>query len=299
MAIDPATSTPRDEIVRTVSSAGGVAVRAMVGTALVADAASRHATSPTASAALGRALMGAVLLGAGTKDGETVQLQLRGDGPLGSVAAIADSDGRVRGYAANPAAHPPPRDGLLDVSAAVGRGVLAVVRNRPGWREPYRGIVPLVSGTVAQDIADYLARSEQTRSAVALGVFLDGDGGVEAAGGYFVDALPGASAEEVDRVERNVHDGPGPGELVRSGFGAEDIALSLLEGVGARSLVRGRPVFHCPCDRERVLRTIVLLGRKEVHRTAARGESLEVRCEFCGERYTIGSDEIGALLPDA
>ena len=124
----PATSAPRDEIVRTVSSGGGVAVRAMVGTALVADAASRHATSPTASAALGRALMGAVLLGAGTKDGETVQLQLRGDGPLGSVAAIADSDGRVRGYAANPAAHPPPRDGLLDVSAAVGRGVLAVVR---------------------------------------------------------------------------------------------------------------------------------------------------------------------------
>ena len=299
MGPPPATAAPHDEIVRTVSSAGGVAVRAMVGTALVTDAAARHATSPTASAVLGRALMGAVLLGAGTKDGETIQLQLRGDGPLGSVAAIADSDGRVRGYAANPAAHPPPRDGQLDVSTAVGRGVLAVVRNRPGWREPYSGIVPLVSGTVAQDLAEYLARSEQTRSAVALGVFLDGEGAIEAAGGYFVDVLPGASTEEIDRVERNVTDGPGPGELVRSGLGAEDIALTLLEGVGARALVRGHPVFYCPCDRERVLRTIALLGREEVHRTAARGETLEIRCEFCGERYTIGSDEIGSLLPDA
>ena len=292
-------ATAPDELVRTLSTGGGVAVRAMVGTALVAEASSRHATSPTASAALGRALMGAVLLGAGTKDGETVQLQLRGDGPLGSVAAIADSEGRVRGYASNPSAHPPPREGVLDVAAAVGRGVLAVVRNRPGWREPYRGIVPLVSGTVAQDIAHYLAQSEQTRSAVALGVFLHGGGEIEAAGGFFVDALPGAAPEEIDRLERNVRELRGPGELVRSGMDATDIALGLLAGLGTRPMQHSRPVFHCPCDRERVLRTIALLGREALRDDSGRDEPLEIRCEFCGVHYTVTSDEVGALLPDA
>lgn len=284
---------------RTVSSAGGIAVRALSGTDLVADAAARHGASPTAGVALGRALMGAVLLAAARKHGETVQLHFFGDGPLGGVTAIADSRGRVRGYASDPGAHPPPRAGMIDVGAAVGRGVLSVVCSRPDSGEPYRGIVPLETGTVAQDLAAYLARSEQIRAAVALGVLPARGGGIEAAGGFFVEALPGASEEEIEQAEENVRAFPGPGELVSRGHGPDAIVRLLLDGLGHRELVRSRPVFFCPCGRDRALRTIALLGRDELRRAAGRGEPLEVRCEFCGARYTITGDEIGALYPDA
>ncbi len=291
--------TARDELVRAVSQDGGIAVRAMVGTGLVADAAARHRTSRTAGVALGRTLMGAVLLAAGTKHGETVQLHFHGNGPLGGVTAIADSDGNVRGYATHPAAELPPVDGTLDVAGAVGQGVLSVVRSRPDWREPYRGVVPIETGTVAQDIASYLSRSEQQRAAVALGVFVGGDGGIESAAGFFVQALPGASDAAVERAIANVHRGPGPGELAREGHGADAIAELLLSGLGARELVRSRPEFRCPCGRDRVLRTIALLGRDELRGMSARGEALEIRCEFCGQHYTITADELGALFPDA
>jgi len=172
-----------DELVRTLSREGGISVRALVATELVADAARRHATAPTATAALGRTLMGAILLATGAKDDETLQIQVRGSGELGTVMAIADAGGRVRGYAANPTTHLPPRAGKLDVGGAVGPGVLAVVRYHPSWREPYSGIVPLVSGEIAEDLAHYLLESEQTPSALALGVYVGVDGTPEAAWG--------------------------------------------------------------------------------------------------------------------
>jgi molecular chaperone Hsp33 len=284
----------RDELVRATSGSGGLAVWAIVGTDLVSEAARRHGTSPTASAALGRALMGAALLAAGAKNGETVQLQFRGSGPLGSMVAIADAAGRVRGYASNPSAHPPPRDGQLDLPAALGRGVLAVVRHRPGWH-PYSGIVPLTAGTVAQDIAQYLATSEQARTAVALGVYL-GDERIEAAGGFFVHALPGASDDEIEQAEENVRGYPGPGEMVREGLDATAIAEHLLTGLAPRELERSQPRFDCPCGRERAVRTLLLLGEKDITGAARRKEVLEVRCEFCGERYRVDPVEIADRL---
>jgi len=291
-------AAPEDEVVRAISG-GGVAVRAMVGTKLVDEAVARHGLSPVASVALGRALMGAALLAAGAEDGESVQLHFSGDGPLGGVTVIADGAGRVRGTVGNPGATPPLHDGAFDVAAGIGEGLLAVVRERPGWKSPHRGVVPLATGTVAQDIAHYLERSEQTRSAVALGVFLTRDGRVEAAGGFFVSALPGASESEIAQVEANVRGFPGPGELVRAGLGAAEIVQHLLASLGSGPFERSRPTFHCPCERQRALRTIALLGRAELSRSTARGEALEVRCQFCGERYEISDDEIGSLLPDA
>ncbi len=293
-------AAPLDQLVRTLSADGGIAVRAMTGTALVGNATSRHAVSPTACVAIGRALMGAVLLAAGKKHGDTVQLNFRGNGPLRSVTAIADSEGRVRGYASDPGAHPPTREGVLDVSGAVGRrGVLSVVCSHADGSAPYTGIVPLVAGTVAQDIASYLSLSEQVRAAIALGVYLSDDGGIQAAGGFYAEVLPGASEAEIAQVEANVRDAPGPGELVREGRDASDIVRRLLTGLGHRELSHGEPSFHCPCGRDRVLRTLFLLGRDELRRIAAAGETLEIRCEFCGEDYQVTGDEIGALSPDA
>jgi len=270
----------------------------MVGTALVAEAARRHGTAPAASVALGRALMGGVLLAASGKHGETVQLQFRGDGPLGTLVVIGDADGRVRGYATHPAAEPAPPHDPLDVAHGVGRGVLAVVRQRADGRAPYSGIVPLVRGTIAQDLTHYLTESEQTRSAVGLGVFLTARGGIECAGGYYVHALPGADPEEIRLAEENVRGFPGPGELVREGCDADAIVDRLLAGLGSRDRLRSRPVFHCTCNRERVRRAVGLLGSSELRASAQAGESMEIICQFCAERYEIAPDEIGELAAE-
>lgn len=287
------------ELVRTVSADGGLSVRAMVATGLVAEAASRHATAPTASAALGRALMGGVLIAAGAKEDETVQLQFRGDGPLGQMTVIADHHGRVRGYVADPSAHPPSRSGKLDVGAAVGKGILAVVRYRPSWREPYTGIVPIVSGEVAEDLSHYLAESEQTASALAVGVYVASDETVEAAGGYLVQALPGVDDAVLARLERSVRELPSPTELVRAGLSADEIADRLLEGIGSRARQRSNPSFHCACDADKIRRAVTLLGRAETRAIAGKRERLQVRCEFCATEYVLEPDEVGALLPDA
>ena len=288
-----------DTLVRTVSTDGSLAVRALVATDLVAEAARRHSTAPTASAALGRALMGAVLIAASAKDDETVQIQLRGDGPLGQLTAIADNLGRARGYVANPDAHPPARGGKLDVGAAVGQGVLAVVRYHPSWREPYTGLVPIVSGEVAEDLTSYLATSEQTASALAAGVFVQSDGSIAAAGAWLVQALPGADEDVLARLERTVRALPTPTELVRAGLSADEVCDRVLDGLGSRARERSTPRFHCACDTERILRAVTLLGREETRAIALARENLEVRCEFCATRYVLGPDEVGALLPDA
>ena len=287
------------ELVRTISADGGLSVRAMVATGLVAEAASRHGTAPTASAALGRALMGGVLIAAGAKEEETLQLQFRGDGPLGQMTVIADHLGRVRGYVSDPSAHPPSRSGKLDVGAAVGKGVLAVVRYHPSWREPYTGIVPIVTGEVAEDLSHYLAESEQTASALAVGVYVASDQTVQAAGGYLVQALPGVDDEVLVRLERTVRELPSPTELVRAGLSADAIADRLLEGIGSRGRQHSNPEFHCGCDVEKIRRAVMLLGRAETRAIAAKRERIEVRCEFCATDYVLEPDEVGALLPDA
>jgi molecular chaperone Hsp33 len=292
-------NTSSDELVRTLSRDGGLSVRALVATRLVVDAARRHGTAPTATAALGRTLMGAILLASGAKDDETLQIQVRGNGELGTVMAIADGSGRVRGYAANPTAHRPLRGGKLDVGGAVGLGVLAVVRYHPTWREPYSGIVPLVSGEIAEDLAHYLLESEQTPSALALGVYVGPDGIPEAAGGYLVQALPGASEAELDELAATIAVLPPPSELVRGGLTADGLLDRLLGADRSRQRHRSEPRFACSCTLERIQQAVTLLGRDETREIARTGETLTVRCEFCGEVYALDPEAVAALTPDA
>jgi molecular chaperone Hsp33 len=288
-----------DRLLRTLSADGSVSVRALVGTRLVREACTRHATSPVATAALGRALLGAVLLASQGKHGETLELRFRARGPLGHVVATADAEGRVRGYVANPGLDLPLRDGRLDVARAIGLGELAVARFRPDWREPYTGIVPIVSGEIAEDIALYLTESEQTPSTLALGVFHEPDGAPAAAGGYLAQALPGADDETVARVDANARALPALSRLVHEGAGAADLVERLLAGVGRRDLEASAPCFHCACDEQRVLRAVAMLGRRDLDHAMARAERLEVRCVFCAERYEVDPERARALLLDA
>jgi molecular chaperone Hsp33 len=289
----------RDELIRTHTADGGASVRVVTATVLVREAARRHATSPTATVALGRAMMGTLLLASEGQDGERVQLHLRGDGPLGAILVTADGNGAVRGYLQHPGANPPLRGEELGVCDGVGFGTLSVERNHPSWKRPYTGIVPIVEGEIAQDLARYLFESEQKPSTVVLGIYLGPEGEVEAAGGYLIQSLPGAADEALAELEAQVSENLHPSELVRSGLTAGAILDRLLEGIGGgdREVIDAR--FECPCSIERVRRAASLLGRAEIREIVDRREDLELRCHFCAETWRLTPDEVGSLLPDA
>lgn len=292
-------TSPPDKLFRAVAQEGGVAVRTLVATSLTQQASERHHTSPLASAALGRALMGTLLVASRTQDGETVQLQFKGNGPIGTITTDGDNTGRVRGFVNNPAVDLPLKDGKLDVAGSIGIGLLTVDRNHPTWKEPYRGVVHLVSSEVAEDITYYLSESEQNPAAVGLGVAFDSEGRIEAAAGFLVQALPGVDDDALALVEKNVLNLPNLTELVRAGKNAEDLASDLLQGMGIGASSELTPVFHCRCSHERILQAMSLLGREELRSMADEEEPAEINCHFCNETYTLTPDELRCILPDA
>ena len=294
----------RDELIRTSSADGSMSVRVLTSTNLVRDAVRRHATSPIASVALGRALGGGLLLATEAQSGERVQIQLRGDGPLGSVVVTADSEGTVRGYVQNPAVDLPLEGPKLSLARAIGLGTLAVERMHPSWAQPYSGIVPIVSGEIAEDLGLYLLESEQKPSAVALGIYLGpgSHGGrveVEAAAGYLVQALPGADDATLSEFERRVAETANPSELVRAGASAEELLSRFVGELGHGEIERVEPVFRCGCSQEKVRQAATLLGRDEVRELVERGEPLEVRCSFCAEVYLLSPEAVAAEFLDS
>ena len=295
----PAGAAPRDELIRALSPDGHASVRVLAATELAREAVRRHRTSPTASVALARALMGGLLLASEGQDEERVQIQVRGDGPLGTLLVTADADGSVRGYVQHPGANPPLVGESLGLAAAIGRGVLRVERNHPRWRQPYAGIVPLVTGELAQDLAHYLLESEQKPSALALGVQLGREGEIQAAGGYLIQGLPGAPDSALAALEERMAALSHPSRLLRAGASAEAILERLVGDLASCATARLEPRFHCPCGPRRVLRAVALLGREELREVVAREESLEVRCAFCAEVYRVPPSDVAPLLYDA
>lgn len=291
--------TLHDELIRTLAADGTLSVRVLAASNLVREAAYRHQTSPAATVALGRALMGGVLLASESSPGLRVQLQFRGRGPLGPVTVTADGSGLVRGYAAHPDAPTPLEGPHLGVAAALGLGELRVERMHPAWKRPYSGIVPMVNGEIAQDLALYLLESEQKPSALALGIYLGPGGKVEAAGGYLVQALPDVDTPEVRALEERIHANSNPSEQLRAGTSTRELLEQLLGETGHGPVDLLEPRFHCSCDAQRVLRAAQLLGRDEIHEIIASGEDLDVRCSWCSEVYRLGSGELERSLEDA
>lgn len=286
-------------LVRAISA--DLTVRALVAvtTPVVEEARRRHGTYPTATAALGRVLTAAVLLAATLKRDERLGLELMGDGPLRGILADATPNGDVRGFALRPETHLPPKNGKLDVGGAFGAGRLSVTRVPLAGGELYRSVVPLVSGEVGEDIAHYLATSEQVPSVVGLGVFIDRDGAVAGAGGYLLQTLPGASDRTVDALAASVEAAPTPSTMVRDGLDPAAIAELLLGELGTTVLQRQPVRFHCRCSRERAGGAILAMGRDEIEDILVAAGSVEAVCEFCGERYRVEEDEVRALLAGA
>lgn len=282
------------------ASAAGETVRALaaVTTGVVEEARQRHGTFPTATAALGRTLTAGLLLGATMKDEERLSIELVGDGPLRRVMVTTDGDGRVRGYVTRPETHLPPKNGKLDVAGAIGEGLLSVMRTQPWNKEPYRSVMKLVSGEIAEDITHYLSTSEQMPSATALGVFVNADGTVGAAGGFLVQILNGAASDLAGLIERNVAALPHVTSLIRGGDGPREILEAVLRGLELR-VIADEPVrFGCSCTRERVLGAILLLGKDEIEDMIRTEGRAEVRCEFCAEQYVVDRGELEVLVQD-
>ena len=282
------------EDVLTKATADGVRIYALCTTNLVREAAKKHGCSHLASAALGRAMNGALLLAATMKDGERISLRLKGDGPLGDV--VADAEGTdVRGYVENPDAFVPLReDGKLNVGAGIGHGNIVVTRYLQN-AEPFTGYCELADGEIASDLTKYLYVSEQTPSSVALGVLVNKEGEVEAAGGFFIQAMPGASDEVLAKLEENVNKTPYITQLLEIGFTPERIIGILGRDLDV-DIKETVPVhFKCRCSRESILTALGRLDKKSLAELA-QDEVTEAHCQFCNSTYTFAQTEIQALL---
>jgi molecular chaperone Hsp33 len=285
-----------DFLARTLSADGAIRGLAAVTTDLTEEARTRHGTLPTATAALGRALTAALLLGGTLKRDERLSLEFSGDGPLRGILADATPDGNVRGFVYRPDTHLPPRAGKLDVGGAVGRGVLCVMRVPLAGGAPYRSVTALDSGEIGSDVARYLLESEQAPSAVGVGVFVESDGRVGAAGGYLLQGMPGASDTALERIAANVDAAAPPSDLVRRGLGPADMLRQLLDGIPLDVLEERAVRFRCRCNPDRVRAAVVAMGRIEIESVLADERRVEATCEFCAARYVVEESELRVLL---
>ena len=284
------------KIVRALSEDGLVKITAVELTDAVERARNIHRTLPVVTAALGRCMCAASMMGNALKDsGDSVTVRINGGGPVGTVLVVSDSSGNVRGYAQYPAVDMPLRpDGKLDVGGAVGKdGMLTVIRDM-GFGEPVSGSTELVSGEIAEDFARYFVESEQIPTACALGVLVDRDQHVLAAGGYIAQLMPGATDETAERLERNVQLAGSATAQLMAGT-VEDMALRILEGFDARIVEKDTVGYRCACSRERVLAALSGVTAEEIDRMLREDGKIEVKCRFCDSVYTFTEDDRGLL----
>ncbi len=289
------------KVVRTISKDASVTATAIDALDIVSRIEQIHQPSAVVTAALGRLSIAASLMGIGLKgENDSLTLRVNGNGPAGVLIAVADSFGNVKSYVANPVVEIPLNaKGKLDVAGAVGTdGTLSVVKDM-GLREPYSGQVPLVSGEIAEDIASYFAVSEQVPTVCGLGVLVNPDLTVKAAGGYLIQLLPFADESVIDIIEKNISEIPSVTQMLTSGMTAEDIAMRVLEGLEPNVLDEFDAQYRCDCSRERVERALISMGRRELEEMAEEQEISEVCCHFCDKKYNFTRDEIRALADRA
>jgi molecular chaperone Hsp33 len=287
-----------DYLVRAISDKANVIGLTCITTGIVDEAARIHGTSRTASAALGRALTGGLLMGALMKRGQRVGLKFEGSGPLKKIIVEADSDGTVRGFVGVPDTEVPFKDEKLNVSGALGsEGLLTVIKDI-GLKEPYQGIIKFQSGEIGEDLARYFAESEQVPSAVGLGVFVEPDGKVSAAGGFIIQTLPPPEERAVDQLIKNIRKIPTVTEFLRQGRTPEDMLAEIFSGLTYHMLGKRNLFLRCSCSRERVERILLALGIGELRRMIAEQNETDVTCEFCRTSYHFTRMELEDLIQE-
>ena len=287
-----------DRIVRAISADGMVQAAAICSRDITERARQIHKTLPVATAALGRTLAAASMMGNALKsDGASLTLQFKGGGPLGTVLAVSDNQGNVRGYVTNPHVDIPLRpDGKLDVGEAVGHeGTLTVIKDLH-MREPYVGTIDLLGGEIAEDIAGYFVESEQIPTACALGVLVDRDQSVKAAGGYLIQLLPGAGEDVITKVEGGIMAAGPVSALLDRNDDPEQLLRDVMSDFDLKILETCPVTYKCYCSRERVERALISLGRKELEEMLAEQGGCQMTCQFCDAVYDFSAEDLKGLL---
>ena len=288
-----------DYIVRATAADAQIRAFAAVTTRLTEEARSRHQTSPVATAALGRLLTGGVLMGSMMKNPEDVlTLQIKCDGPIGGLTVTADAMGHVKGYVNHPEVMLPPKNGKLDVGGALGQGILNVIKDM-GLKEPYSGQTILQTGEIAEDLTYYFAASEQVPSSVGLGVLMNRDNTVRHAGGFLIQLMPFVEKEVLDKLEQNLLGIASVTSMLDAGESPEGILERLLGNLDLEILDRKPTRFQCGCDRRRVEKAIISIGRKEISDMIAQQKPITVNCHFCNQEYRFSVEQLSEILEKA
>ena len=289
-----------DYIVR--ATAGNGSIRAFAATTrdLVQHAREVHHTSPVASAALGRMLTAAAMMGSMLKgDKDILTLQVRGEGPLQGIVVTSDSKAQVKGYVFNPSVEIPDLiPGKLNVSGAIGAGHLSVIKDI-GMREPYAGKIELVTGEIAEDLTYYFAQSEQTPSAIGLGVLVETDTSIRRAGGFIIQLLPDATDEMIDKLEKKLATIPYVSDLLDMGQTPEGILEMILGDFDLKIMDTIPTAFYCNCTKERVEKALISIGKEELEKIIREDKKANLHCHFCSKEYDFNEEQLVVLLEEA
>ncbi len=287
----------KDYLVRGLAANGTVRAFAVKSTELVKEAARRHETYPVVSAALGRLLSAGAMMGAMMKGEEDlITLTIKGDGPIGNITVTADSHGNVKGFAGNPVVELPLQpSGKLDVGGAIGQGTLTVIMDL-GLAEPYNGTVELLTGEVGDDLAYYFTVSEQTPSAVGLGVMVDRDYSVKHAGGFIIQMMPNVEEDTICAIEQKLANLPQVTTLMEEGNSPEDILEKILGDLGLEFTDHEDIRFHCNCNKDRVSKALATISDSDIQEMIDDKEAVEIKCFFCNTAYNFSVDELKTIL---
>ena len=289
-----------DRILRATAGNGYIKMSAVSARDTVQRAKDIHCCTPTTAAALGRTLCAASMLGNLLKEDDgSLTIRINGGGPIGSVIAVSDSMGRVRGYVTDPSVDLPLRsDGKLDVGGAVGRDGMITVSRDIGLREPYIGSTQLVSGEIAEDLTAYMLESEQIPAACGLGVLIDTDLSVKSAGGFIVQLMPGAPEEYIDLLEENIFM-MDQLTTVLAEDGLEAVFEQVLKGLEHHIVGEDEVGYRCYCSRDRVAQVLLGVGRDELMNMIDEGNAVEVSCQFCDTVYSFSPADMKGLMEES
>ncbi len=289
------------KLVRCITSDGAIMATAVDSTDIVAAAEQYHCTSAVVTAALGRLLTAASMMGNMLKGKDnSITLRVSADGPAGSLIAVSDWEGNVRGYVMNPVVELPLNaKGKLDVAGAVGTNGTLFVMKDLGLKDPYNGHIPLVSGEIAEDITAYYAISEQIPTVCALGVLVNPDLTVNVAGGYIIQLLPGADDATIDKLEKSIEGMRSVTQMLADGITPEEMIKLALKDFEVEVLYTQDVAYKCNCSKQRVQQALISIGAEDLKKLAEKQDVTEVKCHFCDKAYTFTGDDLMKLLKNA
>ena len=288
----------KDNIIKFLAYNGRISITCANTTKLVEEARKMHDLSPVATAALGRLLTMGVIMGSDLKsEKDNITLQIKGNGPIGRMVTVVNKQLNIKGTVDYPQADAPLNEfGKLDVGRVVGTdGYLNVIKDI-GLKEPYIGIIPISSGEIAEDFARYFTESEQTRSAVALGVLVNKDG-VKDAGGYLLSAMPDATDEDITNIEKNIFEAGAISKMLENNLSLYDIARKVTGDKNVKIIEQNlEPVYKCDCSKEKIERALSSLNQDELKRIIEEDGKAEIICHFCNKKYAFSKEELVDIL---